>query len=37
MEKDANKLIRVCALNVIKKEYLAIKKHFNLSKTRAFL
>ena len=37
MEKDANKLTRVRALNVIKKEYPAVKKHFNLSKIRAFL
>jgi len=37
MEKDTNKLTRVCALDVIKKEYLAVRKHFNLSKIRAFL
>ena len=37
MEKDADKPTRVRALDVVKKEYPAVKKHFNLSKTRAFL
>jgi predicted peroxiredoxin len=36
-ERDANKLINIHALNIIKKEYIAVAKHFNLSKTRAFL
>jgi hypothetical protein len=37
MEKDANKPTRVRALDVVKKEYPAVGKHFNLSKIRAFL
>ena len=27
----------MCALDIVKKEYPAVRKHFNLSKTRAFL
>jgi hypothetical protein len=37
MEKDTNKPTRVHILDIVKKEYLAVRKHFNLSKIRAFL
>jgi hypothetical protein len=37
MEKDTNKPTRVRALDIVKKEYPAVRKYFNLSKIRAFL